>query len=73
MIVIGDSSVISNFIHLDKTYILQQLYTEIIIPVEVQKELHSKQFVLPNYIKTELVKDTSKILNIVLIAVKLKQ
>lgn len=49
MIVISDTTTITNLIHIDKLNLLKDLYTEIIVPKEVYEELaklpHQKEIV----------------------------
>lgn len=69
MIVVSDTTAISNLVQIEKLNLLQSLYGEVIIPESVYKELQvlidlnivSKEDLRKNWIKSKQVKDNSEV------------
>jgi predicted nucleic acid-binding protein len=69
MIVVSDTTAISNLVQIGKLNLLQNLYGEVIIPESVYKELQilidlnivSKEDLRKNWIKSKQVKDNSEV------------
>lgn len=69
MIVVSDTTAISNLVQIGKLNLLQTLYGEVIIPESVYKELQilidlnivSKEDLRKNWIKSKQVKDNSEV------------
>jgi predicted nucleic acid-binding protein len=55
MVVVSDTAPITTLLAIQQCALLQQLYTEVIIPAEVQRELLRFHSVLPEFLKVRVI------------------